>query len=185
MIEKKLLTIAGVAGILACGACFGPAYRPPAVRPLDGARTIQVTVTNVSETRHLDPGEFAGAIVEKLNGSFHQGMGSGAIHAESGADKSGAADALLTVTIRKESATEVHEPLSAQRFWKVSIAVSATLVAGNGHMLWSDSGITLTDSYPAENGSQAFDWGRMNLTGRGMMVLAYQFQEKMLYVDRP
>jgi hypothetical protein len=146
---------------------------------------IRVAVTNASETRHLDPDQFTEAIVEKLNGRFHEGIGSGVIHAEGAKDAGIAPDAILSVTIHKETATELHEPLSSRRFWKVSVAASATLATADGRMLWSDSGITLSDSYPAENGSQAFDWSRMSLPGRGMMVLAYQLQEKMLYIDRP
>src|ERR1035438_6901552 len=102
MLGKKLLTLACLLGILACGACSGPAYRPPVVRPMVGVRTIQVVVANDSESRQLDPARLSAAIVVMLN-RRHDGIGNGAFQATS-AETLGDADAVLDVKILKESA---------------------------------------------------------------------------------
>src|ERR1035438_9069294 len=74
MLEKKLLTLACAAGILACGACFLPPlpehHRPPplpARLALAGIQSIRVSVTNTSESHHLDPSDLALAVTKSIN----------------------------------------------------------------------------------------------------------------------
>jgi hypothetical protein len=181
MLKKKLLTVACALGILSFGACFGPIERSPIVRPLADARTILVTVTNASQSHHLDPSAFANAIVVQTNGRFHGGISSGNIQALTEAPP-GVADATLKVTILSESARQYREFLSSESSWKISIKVSATLVGWDGRVIWSDGDVALSDHYPAESGSSSFNWKPLNENRVGMLVFAYQFQQRMLYI---
>jgi hypothetical protein len=60
--------------------------------------------------------------------------------------------------------------------------VSATLVGRDGRVIWSDEKMALSDSYPGSYGSTRFNWEALNKNKVGMLALAYQFQEKMLYI---
>jgi hypothetical protein len=70
--QKKLLTLAGAIGILACGACFGPSnYKPPPPPPIQidlrGIHTISVEVTDTSEAHHLDATALSQRVHDVLN----------------------------------------------------------------------------------------------------------------------
>src|SRR5208283_5679577 len=109
MLRKKLLTIACVVGILACGACFMPSpNQSPPVRPpipisppkrtdLSGIRMILVEVTNTSGTHHVDPQAFSRMIASVYNEHTHPLYPRAYTQ---GAPKPD--DAVLQVTIMKE-----------------------------------------------------------------------------------
>jgi hypothetical protein len=185
MLEKKLLTLACVLGILACGACFGPIDRqppmPPPLRPLGDVQSIRVTVTNASEAHHLDPATLSQAIAKQING-LNRLSGP---HAES-SDEPGGADAVLAVTIARESAHRPKLPSDAGQWW-VTYAVAATLTTNDGRVLWRDDGIVLKNEYylrPEDDKKTSFNWDAPNVKGDKLYSIAYEFARRMIYLGR-
>jgi hypothetical protein len=185
MFGKKLLTLTCVLATLVCGACFGPAYRTPVVRPLLGAQTILVVVANDSESRHLDPARLSAAIVIMLN-RRHDGIGNGAFHAVSAATAD-SADAILDVKILKESA---HRALIISEecllVWDVSFKASATLTDRDGRVIWSDGNLSLSTNYCRNRTTTRganFNWDAPNVRADSLEVLTWDIERKMLYIN--
>jgi len=180
MLGKKLLTLACVLGILACGACFGPIIEHlPIVRALANARSIQVVVTNVSPTRHVDPSLFADALVEALNQPYQEGIEPASISATD-AVQGTTADAILKVILLKESARPLHDLFQPPGFWKNSVTLSATLTSRDGRVHWSSGEITLS----AES-QGSLDQDNPLATRLWRNQIADDLQETMLYINRP
>jgi hypothetical protein len=146
MVKEKLVTLACVLGILACGACFLPPPRPyhppppPPLRPsLQGVRTIAIAVSNQSESRRMNPADLATMMTHDIQfsdyGSRITAIGEGV------ADP----DAHLVVAIQKETLSQEQTGVR----WIVSIDVLSTLTARDGSVLWSDSHVySLTRPFP-------------------------------------
>jgi hypothetical protein len=142
MLEKKLLTLASAAAILACGACFLPplpSHQPPPPRVrtvLEDLRSIRVTVKNNSATHHLDPAELAAQAASAINWQTgHHG-------AHAFVDNAGAnADAVLEIVVEKET-VEQDVPGRAPRTRWITYLIedSATLTRPDGELLWSETG---------------------------------------------
>jgi len=174
-----------VLGILVCGACFGPVYRPPIVRPLAGVRTIQVVVANESESRHLDPARLSAAIVVMLN-RHHDGIRNGAFYATS-AETAGGADAVLDVKILKESA---HRAMiladECALVWDLSFKASATLTGRDGRLIWSDGNLNLSANFcrnRATTRGTNFNWDAPIVKTEPLEVLTWDIERKMLFLN--
>jgi hypothetical protein len=158
MIEKKLLTLACAAGILACGACFLPTLPdrqpppPPARLALAGIQSIWVSVTNTSESHRLDPRDLAQAVIKSINEQSHE-------TGVSAYEQRDAADAVLEVTV----VSETEKPLPSNNKGVVfEITISATLTRKEGDLMWRETealdpfSYSLTSDYsgnPLQNAS--------------------------------
>jgi hypothetical protein len=139
MLEKKLLTLACAAGILACGACFGPISSPPPLPPplldLHGIQSIQVVVTSVSESHHLNLSDLAGRVTYFINWQTqHTGVSA---YAQQQAEPG---DAVLQITILSETVDlSSSPPLTARKKLPFLIKVSATLTRQDGQVIWHET----------------------------------------------
>jgi hypothetical protein len=147
MLEKKLVTLAAVAGILLCGGCIfipsgsGPASPPPpppnapALRDgLDQIRTIAVVVTNPSESHHIAPADLAQAVIVRIDQYTHPY----GISAESQSDSLNA-DAVLSIEILSESATPPDPTSGHPSWWNFEVKTSATLTGKEGKVIWQET----------------------------------------------
>jgi hypothetical protein len=140
MLGKKLLTLACAAGILAFGACFGPIHEPspgPPLPPridLQGIRSIQVAVKNVSDSHRINPSDLAQAVVNRINWR----TGETGIRAY---NQTYPADAFLDITVLKESATPIRPPFADDvKRWSILVSTSATLTRVDGQVIWRETG---------------------------------------------
>ncbi len=135
MVEKKLLTLVCVAGILACGACLLPPLPrheppPPPVRTgLNGVQSIQVVVTNASPSHHLDSAALARRIAETFNAQSWTTK----VNAHVGKEPENE-DAVLAVTVLSETV----EPAKTGRMTFL-IKDSATLTRLDGALAWRET----------------------------------------------
>jgi hypothetical protein len=155
MFSKKLLTLACVVGILAFGGCIfiptGGTPPPPPPISWHGIQTIQVTVTNASESHHLGPAALAQAVVNNIN--FNSRTANAGIKAKLQTEGE-TGDALLKITILSETATPPPGESSRGTVkWTVLLKVSTTLTKRDGQVVWSETGAdyTLTPAYPRED----------------------------------
>ncbi len=136
MLVKKLITVAGVLGILACGACFLPERNapppPPLIPAMQGIKTITVVATNSSSTHHIEGDLLAAAIAKDINLL----RGDTKIRARVGST-AGPADSTLSVRVLEESVTPTPEDESTPR-WTFGARVSATLTRADGQILWEE-----------------------------------------------
>jgi hypothetical protein len=138
MLVKKLITLAGALGILACGACFLPALLdrqppPPLIPAMQSIKTIAVVATNSSSTHYIDTDRLETAIAKEIN----RRHGDTKIRAQVGA-ATGPADATLSVNIREESATAIPGKSLGTMLWNFEPRVSATLTRADGQILWEE-----------------------------------------------
>ena len=129
MLEKKLLTLACVAGILACGACFLPPLPehvpppPPVQLELNGIRRIHVVVENASPTRHLDADKLGSWIAVKT-GTQGRRVKLTAFSGPKAADQDGE----LKVAVLSESATPgTGVTKNGMVEWRFALSVTAEL----------------------------------------------------------
>jgi hypothetical protein len=152
MLGKKLLTIACVLGILAFGACFGPVYHPPP-RPLapgldlSGVHSIGVTVTNNSESHHVDTSTLEKVLEEQINDQSRD------IKVKARVQKgTGSGDAVLAVVILSENATEDSRPNAiGYHNWTFVMKMSVTLTARDGRVIWNGTNedYSFSQGFPA------------------------------------
>ena len=134
MLKKKLLAIAGVLGILACGACFlppvhnGPPTPPPLPPQLQGIHTVRVVVTDNSIPARIDTQSIAASVADFINRTrSDQGISA---HASKEP-----ADADLEIAIAAENAALIQPQSShGTESWSFSLTVTAALVR-NGKTL--------------------------------------------------
>jgi len=135
---KKLITVAGALGILACGACFLPPPErrppPPLIPALQGVKTIVVVATNSSSTHHIDTDRLAAALAKQINSRHGDTKIRGLV-----GTAAGPADATLSVNIREESATSAYVDKSGRTtLWTFEPKVSAKLTGADGQILWQE-----------------------------------------------
>jgi hypothetical protein len=157
MIEKKLITLACVLGILACGACFGPIHTapppPPPILDSNGIRSVNVTVVNASASRRVDPDQLGGAIANNIN---QRSRGNG-VTAQT-QRQTGKGSAVLEVIIESESATP-RPPVSSAgtELWTFDFKVSATLTTDDGRLIWKEKAdYSFTNWLPQEDPEAAW-----------------------------
>lgn len=154
MDKKKLLTVAGAVGILACGACLPPPLprhappRPPVLIRLEGIHSLRVEVVNVSPGHQLDPAALAQRIADRLNEqSSRMNI---AVNAHVGKNVGGG-DAVLAITILGETV----ETLTPTKI-RILIQDSATLTRLDGALVWreTEAGTSIArnvaEGYPAD-----------------------------------
>jgi hypothetical protein len=139
MLKKKLLTIAGVLGILACGACFlppihtGPPAPPPPPRPIQipaDVQAVRVVVIDNSIPAQIDTQSIAASVADFINRT-RSGHG---IAAHAGKE---AADADLEIAIAGENATLIKAwPSDGTESWSFSFRLTVLLVR-NGNKVVS------------------------------------------------
>lgn len=142
MLEKKLLTLAAIAGILACGACFLPPLpqRPPPPPPrfpfrLEGVRKIGVQVVRGSESVHLDPVDLGTEIARAINFNSQRTVATALAGTE--VNK---ADAVLRVTILSEAVQQRRQATETSfGYLTLYIQDTATLTKQNGDVVWSET----------------------------------------------
>jgi hypothetical protein len=141
MLEKKIVTLACAAGILACGACFLPPLPmhkppPPAVPPnLRGIGRIRVQVMNASPTQHLDATQLASWLANQINDRADHTTVTGFA-----AQQPGNEDAVLEVTILSESMTLHSAAVSIGKpTWEIQLSLTATLTRVDGQVVWRES----------------------------------------------
>lgn len=161
MLKKKLVTIAGVLGILACGACFLPPIHngppapppPPPLPQLQGIRTVRVIVTDNSIPAHIDTQVMASAVAKYINLLNN----SDAIAAHAGGDS---ADADLTIAIANENASiKQVEPLDGSESWLFEFTFSESLKEANGMILKQRTNIPVRVFYtlPAKHSDDVWN----------------------------
>ena len=135
MFSKKLLTLACVVGILAFGGCIfipsGPA--PPPAPPrveFTGIQMIEVAVSNVSESHHLDSTDLAQAVVKEINDHAKYTTMKAEVQKRIGA----AGDAVLKITVLSETAVPV--PAAKTPHWTFEFKISSTLTTADGKVVW-------------------------------------------------
>jgi hypothetical protein len=136
--RKKLLTLAGVVGILACGACFLPPLPqhkpvPPPIRfGLDGVQSIRVEVANASSSHYLDSAALERKIADAINEQSWKTKVSAHVGKEAGGE-----DAVLNITVLSETV----EPAPAAETGRLTFVIkdSATLTRLNGALLWRET----------------------------------------------
>lgn len=154
MIEKKLLTLAAVVGILACGACFMgplPDRQPPPPPIRNGFKmihSIRVEVANTSPSHHLDPAALARKIAETINDQSQKTKVSAHV-----GKKAGDGDAVLAITI-------LSETVGSAKPGRMTFLLkdSATLTRLGGTLVWqeTDAGNWITRHVDEENASDAW-----------------------------
>jgi hypothetical protein len=138
MVEKKLLTLAGVVGILACGACFLPPLpqhkpAPPQIRDgFVGIQSIRVEVANTSPSQHLGSADLARKVTDAINEQSWKTK----VNAHVGNDAEGE-DAVLVITVLSETAESAKS--SKSRRLTFLIKDSATLTRLDGALVWQET----------------------------------------------
>jgi hypothetical protein len=137
MLKKKLLTIAGVVGILACGACFLPPIHtrpptplpPPPIRLPENIHTVRVVVTDNSIPAHIDTQAIANSVATYIN-LIDAGQGASA-HA--GKEP---ADADFDVAIADENAILIKSwPSDDTESWSFSFTLTPVLVRNGSKII--------------------------------------------------
>jgi hypothetical protein len=182
MVKKKLLTLAAVAGILACGACFFgplPERTPPPAPPtihgtFDGIQKIRVEVENTSPTHHLD----SAALAQKIADTINEQSWKLKINAHVGKQAEGE-DAVLAVTILSETA----EPAKSGRV-RFLIKDSATLMKLQSVVLWreTDAENSIERYFPKEN--PTYVWMEPAIPGEVGKEVSIYLVNRMMSVDR-
>jgi hypothetical protein len=179
MLEKKLLTVAGVIGILACGACFlppiknTPNYPPPPLRDsLKGIRTIDLFLDDSSDSHQVNRIKAAALLCNNIDSRKDQTR----IHCDF-RDTPRPKDAVLRITLVKESAT-AHLPDSSQAAprWVLALTINATLTGPDGQILWQEQNVTYNDSESIETNDPATAWE----SARVLDWLGGGFSDKLL-----
>jgi hypothetical protein len=179
MFEKKLLTLAGAAGILACGACFLPPL-PPLPRPprpphiyLQGIQNIRVEAANVSPAHHLDPSGLAQAVANSIElRARDTGVNAFA------QNEAGAGDAVLEITVLGESVTP--SPTNGANI-SFLIDISATLTRQDGAVIWRETDARYPFSYSLTPDQSADAWQNASLRTWLTNVLGNRIVYRMFY----
>jgi len=177
MVEKKLLTLAGVVGILACGACFLPPLPqheppPPPVRNgFDGVHSIRVEVTNASPSHHLDRAALAQKIAETINEQSWKTKVIAHVGKEAGDE-----NAVLVITVLSE--TVVSAKPGRMTFL---LKDSAALTRLDGTLVWreTEAGNWITRHVDEENAADA--WKEPGLVNRVDKELSDRLVFRMFY----
>ncbi len=135
MLKKKLLTIAGVLGILACGACFlppihtrPPAPLPPPIRLPEDIHTVRVVVSDNSIPAQIDTQAIANSVAEYIN-LIDGGQGASA-HA--GGEPG---DSELEIAIANEDASLEKVFPDGTESWTFHFIFAVVLVRSNGKIV--------------------------------------------------
>lgn len=182
MLVKKVITLAGALGILACGACFLPPPDrqppPPTLRQgLQGVKFIDVIVTNLSESHHLGPDLLAIAAVARINGETRFT----GIRASTG-PVTVPPDAILKIDILSERATpHVRKDSGSNMNWFFEAAFSATLTNHDGQVVWQETN-KMHSIWQVASGNEAEAWKQFSQSEAAVgYLLGYGFPDAVFY----
>jgi len=182
MVKKKLLTLAGAVGILACGACFRPPLpqhaprRPPVRIGLEGIRSIRVEVANASPWHHLDPAALAQRIADTINEqSWRMNM---KVNAHVG-KKAGDGDAVLEITVLSETVEAATPAKIGSRTFLIKD--SATLTRLDGALVWRETEAGSSIARSVAEGDAADPWKEPGLVDGVDKTLSNRLVFRMLY----
>jgi hypothetical protein len=187
VLEKKVITLAGAAGILACGACFLPPLpghvpAPPPVRlDLQGIHRIHVVAVNASPTHHLNADRLASLIADSARS---EGRGD-RLTAFSGPIAPGPStpdrDGELKVIVLNESANPGQKGYKKGTVgWIFEVSVSAELRNSAGVTVWREnSGHYLTE-HDEKPGDAAAAWADNDLHDWLALVVGNRVVFRML-----
>ncbi len=193
MLRKKLLTVACVLGILACGACFlppsgnSPSYPPPPaplppLRPeLQGIKAIRVVVIDATATHVLDPSQVAQSVSAHL---LEQASHSHINLEKSDALQSG--EAVLCITLQSTTAVP-HNPESGKsvRAWRFYLSYTATLTDTRGQTIWQRKDQSYDHIYALQANGPANVWTAPGIQGLFPNAFGYYVVHEMLYGKSP
>jgi hypothetical protein len=160
MLEKKLVTLVSVAGILACGACFLPPLPehvpppPPVQLEMQGIHRIHVVAENASPTHHLDADKLASWIAVRTQ---TQGRGEKltAFSGPGAPDQDGE----LKVEVLSESATPgTAVAKNGMVEWRFALSVTAELRSSTGVTIWRESDGHYEFRHYEKPGDEAAAW---------------------------
>jgi hypothetical protein len=131
MLDKKLLTVACVVGIVVCGACgMFEREAPPPMTLFVGVHTVRVVVTNTSKTHQIEADAVRQAVVKEFNKPSHQS------HMLAVAE--GDADCTLSLDIVEEDARKgVEDPKGDGASWEFKALIDTKLAGRDGKQLWA------------------------------------------------
>ncbi len=141
MLKQKLITLAAILGILACGACFQEHYTPPPPPPIvaEGLSNVGVVVSDLTESHRLNSAALAAALAQNFSLRFRDDRLSA--HAAHRPEEDGFVEVkILSVTAAK------HPDLApnGEQWWSFEVKTVASLTRSNGQVLWQ--GAEATDS---------------------------------------
>lgn len=177
--RKKLLTLASVVGILACGACFLPPLpehkpAPPPIRNgLDGVQSIRVEVVNASPSHHLVPAALAQRVVTAINSQPWQTN----VNAHVGKDAE-SEDAVLAITVLSETSEAKPAKTGSTTFL---IDDSATLTRLDGSLVWRETDAGNWISYTVDEQHPADAWTIPGLVDGVEKALSDKLVFRMFY----
>jgi hypothetical protein len=149
MFEKKLMTLFGFAGILACGACLLPPLpqrKIPLPPPLSAIHKIDLQVEDKTGSRFFDPSQMSPAVADQFN-HLWSGL---PIKAQS--FKSG--DAILMITVlQKTISCKADTSRGGTCFY--TLTASLTLTSADGRVLRSCSSQHVEFSAWSRHGAQS------------------------------
>ena len=180
MVRKKLLTLAGVVGILACGACFLPPLPqhrpapPPIGNGLDGVQNIRVEVANSSPSHHLNSADLARKIADAINEQSWKMKVSAHVGKEAGVE-----DAVLAITVSSE--TVVSALAAESRRMTFLIKDSATLTRLDGSLVWQETDAEYWITRNVAEVNQADVWKEPGLVDGVNKTLSDRLALRMFY----
>jgi len=168
MQRKKLITLAAVAGILACGACFlPPPHEPPPPLPptLAAVYTIAIQVEDTTTENRLDPVPMSEATARNFNRLWADFR----VRAKPfGAE--GKSDAVLKITIRRK--TKSCRPSGGKLFCSYEMIASFTVTAADGGVLQNKAEQRSQFGLWEDAGAAHGDWNSIPHRQRAAYALA-------------
>jgi len=135
MLEKKVLTLACMAGILACGACFLPPLPEPKPRlppALASLHRIAIQVEDNTGDNLFDP-----VVMSRATASNFNRLWSGfPLHADS-FGPSGLSDGTLRISVIRKSVS-CSPQRERKQFCTIDMGISFTVKAADGRILQSE-----------------------------------------------
>ncbi len=179
MLEKKLVTLASAAGILACGACFLPPLPqhrpPPPVRiGIEGIQSIRVEVINASTTHRLDPAGLAQQVASTIN----EHPWNTKINAHVGKED-GEGDAVLEISVLSET-IDAETPAKPGNV-RFVIKDSATLTRQDGALVWRETEAGSSIARNVAEGDPADAWKNPALVDGVDKALSNRLVFRMFY----
>jgi hypothetical protein len=134
MVEKKLLTLACAAGILACGACFSPGLNEPKPQlppALASVHVIAIQVEDGTGSNLFDSVIMSNATAGNFNRLWKDfGVRARALNA------GGPSDSVLRIIVLRKTVSITPEK-NGRQFYPFEMAASYTLTTADGRILES------------------------------------------------
>jgi hypothetical protein len=182
MLVKKLITLAGALGILACGACFLPLQErqpspPPLRQEMHGIKLIGVIATNQTESHHLRSDLVADAAAARIN----EKMRFTGIRANAG-PVTVPPDAILKIDILSEKATpHARKNVGSNMNWVFETTISAALTNHDGQVVWQETN-KLHDVWLVGPEDEAEAWRHLSQRQSSVVyLLGNSFPDEIFY----